>query len=159
IFNKGDFCLDVGTGTGILAIELAKKGCKVIATDINEYALEIAKENAILNKVENFIEFRKSDLFENVPEKFDLIVFNPPYLPVNDEGILEKAWAGGNFETIIKFLNEVDKHLNENGRFEILISSLTKFDLNKFEKKFKFGIIASKKLFFEEIFVILGERK
>lgn len=156
--NKGDYCLDIGTGTGILAIELAKRGCKVVATDINEYALKIAKENAILNNVEDLIEFRKSNLFDNVPEKFDFIVFNPPYLPCDDEGILESAWAGKNFETIYKFFENVDKHLKKYGKFEILISSLTKFNFKPYEKKFNLKIIASKKLFFEEIFVILGEK-
>jgi len=157
IANKGDFCMDIGTGTGILAIALAKKGCKVIATDVNEYALKLAKENALLNGVENLIEFRKSDLFEAVQEKFDLIVFNCPYLPINDLGILEKAWSGGNFETIYKFFNEVDKHLNKGGKFEILISSLTKINMKNFEKKYKLKKLASKKLFFEEIFVMVGE--
>lgn len=157
--NKGDFCLDIGTGSGILAIELAKKGCKVVAIDINEKALEIARKNARLNKVEDLIEFRKSNLFENVSEKYNFIVFNPPYLPVNDEGIIGKAWSGGNFEIIYKFFDEVDKHLQKGGKFEILLSSLTKIDFQKLQKKlqnFKLNKIASKKLFFEEIFVIVG---
>lgn len=157
LIKKGDFCLDIGTGTGILAIELAKKGCKVIAVDINPQALHTAKKNAELNSVSSLIEFRESDLFENVPEKFDFIVFNTPYLPVSDTGALAEAWSGGeNFNTIHCFLSEVDRHLNKDGKFEILISSLTKLDLKKYRDKFKFEKIASKKLFFEELYVWTG---
>jgi len=56
--------LDIGTGTGILALVAAQKGASVIASDINDKAIEIAKKNAALNDVK--IEFRKSDLFENI---------------------------------------------------------------------------------------------
>ena len=66
IARKGNFVLDVGTGTGLIAIVAAKLGCKIIATDINKYALKIAYENAKLNDVEEMIEFRKSNLFENI---------------------------------------------------------------------------------------------
>ncbi|ODS40708.1 hypothetical protein BEH94_11085 [Candidatus Altiarchaeales archaeon WOR_SM1_SCG] len=158
--KKGDFYLDVGTGTGILAIELAKRGCRVVAIDINKKAVELAKRNAKLNRIDNLIEFRKSDLFENVPEIFDFIVFNTPYLPVSDKGTLAGAWSGGkNFNTIHRFLSGVGEHLKVNGKFEILISSLTKLNLEKYKNKFEFQKIACKKLFFEEIYVLLGRLK
>ena len=81
-FAKGNV-LDMGTGSGILAIEAAKYADRVIAADINKDALEFAKEQARANGVIN-TKFVLSDLFsyfEQHPVKFDLIIFNPPYLP------------------------------------------------------------------------------
>lgn len=71
--------LDIGTGSGSIAITLAKHlPSKVIATDISTEALKIAKENAKRNNVN--ITFKQSDIFENVKGKFDIIISNPPYI-------------------------------------------------------------------------------
>ena len=75
--------LELGTGTGAISIAMAKNfnNIKIVATDINSSALRIAKENAILNKVDKIIEFKKSNWFSKIEEnKFDFIVSNPPYL-------------------------------------------------------------------------------
>ena len=81
--------LEIGTGTGIIAIIAAKRARMVIATDINPYALECAVKNIIRNKAFN-VELREGDLFEPVAnEKFDLILFNTPYLPNSNEEKVE----------------------------------------------------------------------
>lgn len=78
--------LDLGTGSGNIAISLAKflENVQVLATDISKEALELARENAKINEVENKITFLESNLFETgFKEKknfFDIIVSNPPYL-------------------------------------------------------------------------------
>jgi methylase of polypeptide subunit release factors len=69
--------LDVGTGTGYLAIRLALAGCKVQAIDISSEAVELAKENAKRNGIA--LQGRVSDLFENVEGTYDAIAFNPPF--------------------------------------------------------------------------------
>lgn len=74
--QSGKKVLDVGTGSGFIAIYLALNGRDVTASDINPRALEVAKENA-LNLGAN-INFIQSDLFDNISQKFDLIIFNPP---------------------------------------------------------------------------------
>jgi len=77
--------LDFGTGTGCIAIALAAKcpNAKIVATDISEEALSLAKENAARNNVAGRIEFLQSDGFAGLStgSRFDLIVSNPPYIP------------------------------------------------------------------------------
>lgn len=80
--------IDVGTGSGCIAISIAKNApnAKIIATDISEKALEVAKKNAQFHKVENQIIFLKADLLswlhpKGVNSKLDVIVTNLPYIP------------------------------------------------------------------------------
>lgn len=86
---KNKSVLDVGTGTGIQAINAKKQGAKkVIGIDINPYAIETAIENIKLNKLDaNKISFIESDLFNSIKTeyKFDVILFNAPYLPTTEE--------------------------------------------------------------------------
>lgn len=73
--------LDLGTGCGVVALHLALRGGRVIATDISERALMLAAANAQLNGLDHAIEFRQGSLFEPVAtERFDLILSNPPFV-------------------------------------------------------------------------------
>ncbi len=155
--------LEIGTGVGIIAIMAARKARMVIATDINPYALECAVKNIMGNKSFN-IELREGDLFEPVAnDKFDLILFNTPYLPssseekVNDE--LNAAWDGGvdGREVVDRFLSDFNDYLNPGGRVQMVQSSLS--NVNKTLKKleeigFKAFVTAKEKYFFEEVVVI-----
>lgn len=78
--------LEIGTGSGIISVMLALliPNIKIIAVDINEKALELAKQNAIKHGVENRIDFRLSNLYENVNENdIFLCISNPPYIANN----------------------------------------------------------------------------
>jgi len=156
---NGKACLDIGTGCGIQAINLASKRAKtVLAVDINEEALKIIELNARKLGFEN-IQTRKSNLFENVKEKFDLIVFNPPYLP--SEKIEEKALDAGlkGRKFIDEFLKELKGHLKENGRAFFLQSSLNGEEKTKKKLKelgLKGKVVARERFFFEEIMVFLA---
>lgn len=79
--------LDIGTGSGCIAIELAKffANSKITAVDVCQEALDTAAQNAINKGVLNKISFVKSDVFENVAGLFDIIVSNPPYIPNSTE--------------------------------------------------------------------------
>jgi release factor glutamine methyltransferase len=78
--------VDAGTGSGCLAVTLALEfpAARVIATDISETALAVARRNAVRNGVAGRIDFRAGDLLEPVTEMADLIVSNPPYVASGD---------------------------------------------------------------------------
>jgi release factor glutamine methyltransferase len=87
--------LDLGTGTGIGAVFAARRGFRVVATDLNPEAVRCATLNALLNRVEDRIEVREGDLFAPVAgEVFDLILFNPPFFRGTPQDRLDLAWRG-----------------------------------------------------------------
>lgn len=126
--SAGEAVLDMGTGTGILALYAATCGGVVTAADIADDALVTAEKNAQAN--ESRIAVCRSDLFAAVDGTYDVIIFNPPYVPVPEgecmETPLELAWNGGPDGTRVigRFLDEVCAYLAPGGRVYLLVSSL-----------------------------------
>lgn len=84
IFNKKISIVDLGTGSGCIAITLKKEiASNITAIDISSEALEVARENAKKNEVE--IKFIKNNMLDNISDKFDVIISNPPYIDKNEE--------------------------------------------------------------------------
>lgn len=83
--------LDIGTGSGCIPISivLENKNITAHAVDISKQALETAKRNALLHNVYEKIKFYESDVFDEVEEKFDIIISNPPYIPLKDKETLQ----------------------------------------------------------------------
>ncbi|MCE7697449.1 MAG: class I SAM-dependent methyltransferase [Methanobacterium paludis] len=163
--KEKDYVLEIGPGTGIISIIASKTAIKVVAVDINPHAIECTRKNAEHNKVFN-IDVREGDLFDPVKgEKFDVILFNTPYLPTGeDEKVddqLEAAWDGGEEgrETIDRFLDGLYDHLKPHGKVQLVQSSLS--DIPKTLKRleemgFETALTASEHYFFEEVVVITG---
>ncbi len=142
--------LEVGCGSGILLEALREVGIKnenILGSDINFDAVQECQKKGFNCIV--------SDLFENIPKlKFDLIIFNPPYLPEDpiepSDSRIETTGGKSGSEIINRFLSEAGEYLERDGRIFILVSSLT--------KKIKWGTwqrkkIAEKNLFFEKLIV------
>ena len=147
--------LEVGSGSGILletAKQLGIKNEHITGVDINQEAVQHCKSlgfNCIY-----------SNLFENVGGIFDLIIFNPPYLPKDRREPKESqlATTGGDNggEIINRFLKQAGNYLEENGKIFLLISSLTKgIDFGDYHKK----ILGKEKLFFEHLCVFEISKK
>jgi release factor glutamine methyltransferase len=157
--------LDLGTGSGILAVLATKTAGSVVAVDVNPYAIRCAKDNAQLNNVKKKIDFLQGDLFSalNVDVRFDLVLFNAPYLP-SEEGEdalwIERAWAGGtNGRAVVdRFIIEVATHLKPHGRVQLMQSTLTgvKETISSFKAHGLYAsVVAQQKLpFFETLTLI-----
>jgi release factor glutamine methyltransferase len=140
--------LDMGSGSGIQAETLANftKKENITCIDIDPAVIKFLGKKGF-NTV-------YSDLFSNIQEKFDFIIFNPPYLPEHEhDKILDTTGGKKGDETILRFLIQAKKHLNKDGKIILLISSHTPrekiFEL--LESEYKYKKIAEKKLFFEKL--------
>jgi release factor glutamine methyltransferase len=120
--KPGDQVLEVGTGSGRIAAALVQD-CDVVATDINPHAVFCAREKGL--------DVVRSDLCSGLRGAFDLVIFNPPYLPTQPEeridDWLEYALDGGatGREVIGRFADAVSRVLAPEGRILLLVSSLT----------------------------------
>ncbi len=148
--TPSDSVFEIGTGTGIISLVCALKAKRIVCSDINPNAVELVKKNILVNtdQLESMIDVRLGDLFNVLrkDEQFDLIIFNPPYLPttedeyVDDNGWFDKAVAGGKtgLEVIISFLENLSDYLTNEGRAFIILSSNSPKDiyhrvLNKYD--------------------------
>ena len=125
--------LDLCTGSGNIALSLTRRcsNCRIVASDISEWALAVAMQNARSLGVSKEIEFVNSDLFEDIEGRFDLIVSNPPYVARYEFDRLQRevmkepriAIDGGDdgLHFYRRIFSEAAGHLNENGHllFEI----------------------------------------
>ena len=123
--------LDMGCGSGIISIIAARNGAKVTASDLNQSAFKNTQLNAAQHQVR--VKTVQSDLFQNLPDKYDYVYFNPPYVPseAEDEKLrqkhpqLSKAWDGGEQgrQVIREFIKQLPKHLKKNGQCLLVVSS------------------------------------
>lgn len=171
-----DNILDMGTGTGIIAIFLQKIQSlylnfnpRIFASDILEDSIKCAKINEKLNTSSNKIIYLQSDLFDSFPNSlrstFNIIVFNPPYLPslpdINEKLLKERidySWDGGleGIELIIDFLKVVKNYLNLNKDHYIYFISSSRSKLDELETQiidlgFRHEKLEIIHIFFEDI--------
>lgn len=150
--------LDIGTGSGAISLALSKnlKDSKIIGVDISKNAIDLANENKIKLNINN-VEFKESDIFSNIDEKFDIIVSNPPYINKEDFEKLDKklyyepqnALYGG--EDGLYFYKKIIKNaknfLNKNGKIYLEIGYNQKDSISNLLEEYGYKQIKSYKDF------------
>ena len=164
---QGTRVLDVGTGCGILAVIAARHGGDVVAVDVNPQAVKSTRLNAKLNGLSDKIDIVRGDLLGSFRgSKFELITFNPPYLPVTQDPStwLERSWSGGatGREVTARFLRELTQVLRSKGRVLLVQSSLSTPNetlATLRENGFYARVVSTKKVAFEWLEVIEASKK
>jgi release factor glutamine methyltransferase len=149
--------VDVGTGSGVIALSLAKKfpEAEVIAVDISDDALALARENAARLGLTERVQFRKGDLLEHFAERFDLIAANLPYVSMQDRHLLAREvlhdpeialFAGQSGDELVRrLIEQAPEHLNPNGLLALEIGINQSEGLSEFLRQKNYHDIRSKK--------------
>ncbi len=157
--KAGERVLEVGTGSGIVSLFL-KDHADVIATDISPLACENARRNGI--------DVVRADLYHGICGQFDLVIFNPPYLPTADEdrlgSWLDHAFDGGptGRKVIGRFLENIGSILPPCGRVLTVFSSLTGIDeVEEMYRSHGFSVetVSTEKVPFEKLVVLKCTRR
>jgi release factor glutamine methyltransferase len=162
--DSNDTILELGTGCGIIALDCACKGSHTICTDINPFAVQLTRRNIERNLLllRGSMEIRQGNLFSILHEKelFNVIIFNPPYLPTKKQekvgGWFDIATDGGQdgLRVTKRFIQGLKKHLLNNGRAYFIFSSLSnRLTLEHYLKneKLSFCIVARRKFDSEQL--------
>ena len=122
LVGRNSEVLDMGTGSGVCAMFAAKHARRVVAVDINPAAVRCAEINARLNHLEHKIDVRHGDLFAAVPgERFDLILFNPPFVRGTPRDDRDRAWRST--DVAERFAAGLRDQLNPGGFALVLLST------------------------------------
>jgi len=163
-FKAEDSVLDVGCGAGLGTVIAACKASSVVGIDISLDAAKNTAANLKRNNMERTAGVVQSDLLSAISSrsKFSIILFNPPYLPADDNStMMDHAHIGGKLgsELTQKFIGQASRHLIDGGELFVVVSTLA--DTSTVMKAFRnYGFqierVAEKSLFFEKIQVLRG---
>jgi release factor glutamine methyltransferase len=152
--------LDIGTGSGAIAVALALRGAQVTAVDVNPEAVLCARANALLNGVHNRMTVLEGDLFAPLGNRqFDLITFNPPFYERPARDLPDYAWAGGaGSEAVRRFCREAIWRLRPGGSVLIMGSTEAPYTAGlQSVPGYRARIVASKELLSERLFLFALE--
>lgn len=155
---QGVRVLDVGTGSGMLAAYCVSRGADVTASDIDATAIEELK--SVAGQLGITLKLISCDLFSKIDGHFDIIVFNPPYLPSHEFD--DRTVDGGKHGTVVinRFLDQLGPHLAEDGFGLILTSSLNDPEqLEMSHPDLSFETLRQQSLFFETLYVLKVRKK
>lgn len=153
--RAADSVLEIGCGSGFISLELGAKVANLLATDINPHAVRAARARGV--------EVIRADLFQGIKGKFDVILFNAPYLPTRPEertGLwIDYSLDGGESgrHTVDRFIGDLAGHLLPGGRALLLISSLTglaEVQQTAVAAGFAAAVVAEEGCFFERLYVL-----
>jgi len=121
-----DEVLDIGTGSGVLAITAGQSARKVVAVDINPHAVRCAKLNIATNGMTDKIAVLQGDLFSSLDpkSKFDIILFSPPYLEGQPKSLIDQALFDPGKSLVRRFLQEAGLYLNAKGYIQMVYSTI-----------------------------------
>src|ERR1700722_2345709 len=114
--RESDKALDMGTWCGVQAILAASKAASVTAVDLNPHAIRCARINVKLNGASARVKVIRSDLFGNLKEKFEIIIFFLPFRWSKPRNMWDRSTADENYQTLRTFLTKSKQHLNKGGR-------------------------------------------
>jgi len=154
-----DRVLDMGTGSGVLAVAAARRAKAVVAIDINPAAVRCASLNADKNGVSDRMSVLRGDLFSTLPgnDRFDVILFNPPYLEGRIRKPIDLALYDPGKRVVRRFFEEAGRHLTSSGYIQMVYSSIAgRCDLVKLAREAGFiqRVVAEKRVFLERFFVL-----
>lgn len=151
--ERGERFLEIGTGTGLVALHAARLG-PTVATDANREAAVLARANARRHGLS--VQVVQTNLAAGLRGPFDVVAFNPPYLEGRPRDELDRAWAGGEqgSEVSIRFLSDLPRILRPGGRAYLLLSRANREARALAESMFQSRRVATKRLFFEDLDVL-----
>ncbi len=152
--KESDEVIEIGAGSGFVAEKLKNKCKLILTTDISPFATRELKKKGL--------DVIRTDIAKGIRKKFSLILFNPPYIELEDQlkrgNWLDIAINGGKHgvEVISKFLDQLDEILAENGRAIVIASSQNEpYVFEEIEKRgYRYEIVRVKNLFFEKLYAI-----
>jgi HemK-related putative methylase len=149
--------LDLGTGSGICALFAARHARRVVAVDINPEAVRCAAVNALMNRLDARIELRAGDLFAPVgAERFDLILFNPPFLLGAPKDARDAAWRSSDLPE--RFAAGLAAHLKPGGAALVLLSSFgdacPRYEAELLERGFRLELFARRRYVNETVTIL-----
>lgn len=113
--QKGQDVWDIGTGTGLIALQAKKNGARyVLATDLNSDAVKNARENSRLLGLD--IDVRQVDVFGSIDKKFDIITFNPPFTDAQARESHDISFWDAGHAAVNRFFKDVRKHVKPEGK-------------------------------------------
>lgn len=153
--RRGERVLEIGCGSGVVSIHCALAGAEVVCGDVNPRAVALTRMNAAANGT--VLEAVETDVYSNVEGRFDLVLFNLPYLPVEEGEGLARAWSGGpdGLGPLPRLLDGAPKHLLPGGRVVVVTSSLMdRKGLREILAPYSVRTLAKLPMFFERLSVL-----
>lgn len=160
--------LEIGCGSGIVALANARANPenRVVGVDISPQAVRCAQENARRNGIPNAT-FHASDLFSHVEGRWDAILFNAPYLALEQEkgdAPVERAWKGGKRgrEVLDRFLEQAPLYLKSGGALLFIqndVNGLPETRRKLPERRWRVEVPGTEPLFFETVYAVRATKK